>query len=395
MSGHRHSFERYGPDGPCDDRTGNEIVNNGPDTEPGNGLGGDRSGGSGAGRGGSGAGFGGPGDLGDPGDGLGGEEAALRRLLHGVVEDIEPSDGALDHLRRAVPARRARKRQALVGMAAAALLVGTAVPAFVHVAGSGAGDSANPVNAGHGEQAHGGTGDDPDAGDAGKGTEGPSAGGEGNEQGEGNGTTEPGEQPSGAGDGASGAAQSPGAGAGSAPVCDSTHLVVISAQTNAPDGEGKVYGTFRVANNSQSECAVSTSDVTFSVSGAADPTKITMARHVTGDAAGALPDPSQELPTVVLKPSAAYEVKFGWVPSDSCPTTDPSPDPSPSDGTPGDSSGTGTSDQTTTQLFADGGVQDGSVTVSHPAQGGAATATTTVTNACAGTIYHTGLLPGQ
>ncbi|MCZ9347385.1 hypothetical protein NGM37_57770, partial [Streptomyces sp. TRM76130] len=57
----------------------------------------------------------------------------MRRLLHRAVEEVEPREGALEQLRRAVPARRARKRQAAVGMAAAALLIGTAVPALLHV----------------------------------------------------------------------------------------------------------------------------------------------------------------------------------------------------------------------------------------------------------------------
>ncbi|MGW4705839.1 hypothetical protein ACWEP1_36530, partial [Streptomyces sp. NPDC004285] len=73
----------------------------------------------------------------EPGPGEGGDELALRRLFQDAVGDLEPSLGSLEHLRRAVPARRARKRQAIVGAAAAAVLIGTAVPAFVHVAASG------------------------------------------------------------------------------------------------------------------------------------------------------------------------------------------------------------------------------------------------------------------
>lgn len=46
---------------------------------------------------------GGP-DSPDPLDSLGGDELALRRLLHEAVEEIEPKSGTLDHLRRAVPA---------------------------------------------------------------------------------------------------------------------------------------------------------------------------------------------------------------------------------------------------------------------------------------------------
>ncbi|MEU7607087.1 hypothetical protein AB0B44_40650, partial [Streptomyces sp. NPDC041003] len=38
------------------------------------------------------------------------EEEALRGLFHGAVEGLQPSADALERLRHAVPARRARKR---------------------------------------------------------------------------------------------------------------------------------------------------------------------------------------------------------------------------------------------------------------------------------------------
>ncbi|MDV9193752.1 hypothetical protein R6L23_37025, partial [Streptomyces sp. SR27] len=44
-----------------------------------------------------------------PGEGHGDDELALRRLFQGAVSGLEPSKGSLEHLRRAVPARRARK----------------------------------------------------------------------------------------------------------------------------------------------------------------------------------------------------------------------------------------------------------------------------------------------
>ncbi|MGM7444416.1 hypothetical protein ACPW7O_23800, partial [Streptomyces tunisiensis] len=95
-------------------------------------------------------------------DGLASDELHLRTLLHQAVQDVEPSDGTLDYLRRAVPARRARKRQALVGAAAAALFLGTAVPALVHVS-TASGPDANPSAVGHASQAQGGTGQGKDA----------------------------------------------------------------------------------------------------------------------------------------------------------------------------------------------------------------------------------------
>ncbi len=58
------------------------------------------------------------------------DEDALRRLLHESVQDLEPDPTALEHLRRAVPARQARHRQVLAGVAAAVLVGGAAVPAL-------------------------------------------------------------------------------------------------------------------------------------------------------------------------------------------------------------------------------------------------------------------------
>ncbi|MEV6393936.1 hypothetical protein AB0M39_04000 [Streptomyces sp. NPDC051907] len=375
MSGRKHKFEQYGPDGPFDDRTGNGIVNNRPDNEL-SGLAG----------------------LGDD-EGLGGDELALRRLLQGAVQDLAPSDGALDHLRRAVPARRARKRQALVGVAAAVLLMGTAVPAFVHVASSSGSENARPVNAGHGEQTQGGTGQD--AGDEGgdKGTADPTAGSQGKDPDDPDEKEKPGEKPGdGATEGPGGVVVPPGAATSSSPVCQASQLT-SSAQAGAPDAEGKVYGSFRVTNASGTECAVSGAGVVGTAAlGAADPGKISVVVHTTGDAASGLPDPSAESATLLLAPSASYEVKFAWVPSETCPTT-PTPDPTPTDGgSSGTTTGTGTAagDNTAPQLMRqDGGVQDGSVSVSHTAEGGGPGSSATVANACAGTVYRTGMLAAQ
>lgn len=367
-------FERYGPDGPFDDRTGNGIVNNGPENEL-----------SGLGQ--------------VPSEGLGGDEVALRRMLQGAVEDLKPSDGALDHLRRAVPARRARKRQALVGMAAAALLMGTAVPAFVHVANSSGDDDARPVNAGHGEQAQGGTGSE--TGDAGgeSGSDEFSAGSQGSRQGQGGSTQTPGEKPSGATDGTTGGVVNPRGTVAVTSPCAAGQLGVTSAQAAKPDADGKVYGTFRIANVSKTDCAVSGDGaVGFQALGAADAAKISVLDHTAGDAAAGLPDPSQEAATLTLKPDTAYEVRFAWVPADSCPTTGASPDPTPSDGgSSGASTGTGTTaENNQTQLGSeDGGTADGSVTVTHTAEPGAPSAETTIPNACSGTIYRTGVLNAE
>ncbi|MFB9511959.1 hypothetical protein [Streptomyces purpureus] len=322
------------------------------------------------------------------------------------MADVAPSEGALDHLRKAVPARRARKRQAVVGLAAAVVLIGTAVPAFVHVAGSGGLSSDDrPVNAGHGQEAQGGTGEgeEPEKDDAGKQPGRPTAGPSASTS-VAPGEQKPDETASGIGGGTADASVAPSDSAAvSIPVCAADQLGVVSAQADKPDAEGKVYGTFRISNISGIECAVSgEGKVDFEAKGAANSAKISVVAHAAGDAATGLPDPSQETRTLVLRPDTAYEVKFAWVPTETCPTVNPSPDPS----TPTDAGGTSTGSTGSTGSDAgstatntapqlgteDGTPQDGSVAVTHTAEPGAPSAETTIPNACAGTIYRTGVL---
>ncbi len=325
------------------------------------------------------------------------DELVLRNLLHQAVSEIEPRDGTLDHLRRAVPARRARKRQAVVGMAAAALFIGTAIPALVHVSNA-TGSDANPSVVGHGSATHGSEGQS-------KGQ----TGGSGSSDGSSGGSKDSGkDSDKGKGDkGKGSSAGVPGGteatpSAASAALCTSAQLSG-SASVGSPDSGGAVYGSFRVSNVSGSSCTVAgAGGVSASPQGAADAARITVANHVAGDAATGLPDPSLALSQVVLEPGAAYEVRFAWVPSEPCPTTgggttdggtggpDPSPDPTPTQEDPGATADGGSS--MSTQLVREDGVADGSVVISHTAEGGVATYSTGVGNACAGTVYRTGLL---
>lgn len=345
---------------------------------------------------------------GGPGAGGGADldEVALRRMLRGAVRNIEPTDGTLDHLQRAVPVRRAKRRQAVVGLAAAALLIGTAVPTFVHVANSDGSNTANPAIAGHGEQAQGGNGSDTGSQPGDK-----NSGGNADGQADG-GRSQPTStsSPSGSrGQGADGNLSGGGAGPtnpamASMPICDQEQLGVASAETGAAGADGTVYGTFRIANVSGTDCSVSSSgSVGFQAIGAADPARIAVVQHTAGDAAAGLPDPSQEQEAVLLKPSMAYEVKFAWVPKDTCPTVGSSPSPSPTDDAGGASgataagtgagSGDGTAETVTQSGSEDGGgTQDGSVAVMHTPEAGAPVAETKIANACAGTIYRTGVL---
>ncbi|ROQ67928.1 hypothetical protein EDD93_2378 [Streptomyces sp. 840.1] len=406
--GHEHG-RRHGPSfGHRNDRTGNGIVNHGPDSTPDStpGTDGDRlSALFGAGPG---DGFGsGPGPGSGPGDGADVDEDALRRMMRGAVQGLEPRDGSLDHLYRAVPARRARRRQALVGVAAAALLIGTAIPAFVHVANSEGSNAASPAIAGHGEQAQGGSGEEPGPGSGGAND----GGGNEGRQDIGEDVPDASASPSvSSGQGVEGttvggSADPQASVAADVPVCAPDQLGVASAETGATGADGTVYGTFRIANVSGKNCSVSSGGtVGFEAMGAADPAKIVVVRHTEGDAASGLPDPAEEEATVLLKPEMAYEVQFAWVPKDTCPTTGGSPSPTPTDGTTGSavgSAGAGTAGGsgetetgTDTQLGSEDepGAAEGSVAVKHTAEPGAPVAETKISNACAGTIYRTGAL---
>ncbi|WP_425276245.1 hypothetical protein [Streptomyces carpinensis] len=342
-------------------------------------------------------------------EGLDSDELALRRMLHEAVRDVEPRDGSLDHLRHAVPARRARKRQAAVGMAAAALFIGTAIPALVHVSDA-AGSGVDPAIAGQASQAQGGTGQGkgPDGGSStagGSTGKAPGTGSSGkpdDRKGSGKSAT-PGSGTGGTGTGSPSASADAGA-----PVCTASQLG-STATIGAPDSSGAVYGTFHISNVSRGSCTVGgPGTVTTLAQGAADTTKITVVQHTTGDPATGLPDPSTEVTGLVLTPGSAYEVKFAWVPSETCPTSGggtntggtetggPSPDPSPTQdagATGGTSPGVGTEAGPTTQLMReDGGTADGSVVVSHTPEAGSPAASATVPNACAGTVYRTGVL---
>ncbi|MFF5502989.1 hypothetical protein [Streptomyces roseolus] len=370
-----------------------------------------------------------------PGEDEGEDELALRRLFQGAVSGLEPSADTLDHLRRAVPARRARKRQALVGAAAAAVLIGTAVPAFLHVAGSPGLTAANPALAGHGEQAQGGTGAEAEGDDPAS-TKAPSTK-VSSTTGPTEGATDKGEarpDPTGS---RSGAGSEPGSAAGSVPTCGPGALRSGGGYNSGADSTGVVYGGFTIVNGSGSTCRVEGSGlVSLSASGAADPGRISVVRHFDGDPATGLPSASADVKPLVLKAGASYQVKFAWVPSASCSTdgggatptapteptevpTEPTPTPTeptqvPTEPTPtptpdgegaaggggtetGGGTGTGTDAGTdsglTTQLLR-AEPAAGSVAVSYTAEPGDPTVTTVLDGACAGTLYRTGMLKG-
>ncbi|MDW4907997.1 hypothetical protein RB628_22265 [Streptomyces sp. ADMS] len=338
-------------------------------------------------------------------DGLDSDELALRRMLHQAVGGIEPTDAVLDHLRRAVPARRARKRHAAIGMAAAALLIGTAIPALLvsNVTGSEADPS---IIAGHGSQ----TGGDKDEAKGPDGGESTSGGDSGTVKEKPSSSATGGAANPDKGNSGSGGAD-PTASSAMTPACDATQLGSATGWVGDPDAGGTVYGTFRVVNVSSASCAVGgAGSVSPLAQGAADSSKIGTADHVAGDAAAGLPDPSLSVSGLVLEPGAAYTVQFAWVPSETCPTSggtttggttggsssggsSPSPTPTPSESTDSATTTTGGDTGTSAQLVTeDGTPADGSVAVSYTAEAGSPTVTATVSNACAGTVYRTGVM---
>ncbi|WP_241845637.1 hypothetical protein [Streptomyces silvensis] len=373
--------------------------------------GGSRGGGSGSGGGPFGGGpfGGGADDDGDEPEGLDRDELALRRLLKDTVGGIAPGDAALDRLRHAVPARRARKRQAVVGVAAAALLVGTAIPALVHVTNSGGDSDARPsiVGAGSDQPSQHDTGgavdrdkreQDPKS-DKAKEKKDKKDSKEKKEKGEGDkGRTD---KPGGATGGPEPGSQDTAA--ASSPTCDAAQLSAVGS-TGPTEADGKVYGTFRISNVSGDSCTVSgAGTVVAAAQGATEPGNVNVVDHTAGDAAVGLPDPAQESSALVLQPGAAYEVRFAWVPSATCPSEggDPSPNPTPTDsgGAGGGGNGgseTGAPGGATPQLVReDENTVDGSVAVSLTADPGSPSASTTVGNACSGTVYKTGVLAAQ
>ncbi|MEU3958693.1 hypothetical protein AB0F42_02455 [Streptomyces buecherae] len=347
--------------------------------------------------------------------GLGGEldEQALRRMLQGAVEDLEPTPEALDHLRRAVPARRTRRRQALVGAAAAIVLGGAAIPAFVHVTAIGDDSHGRPANAASSERT-------PEAVTGGHHGE----GGPRDEQ-----SKRPSEKdkekakedkkekkkdkptPR-----ATRSADPPPLNpsstlAATSPTCARDQLGDGGSSAGAADAEGQVYGSFRVVNTSGDPCTVEGSGVVGAMAqGAADPSSVQVVDHTVGDPATQLPPPSAATEELILQPGQAYEVRYAWIPapgggaSGCSDTSTPSPTPTtgepqktpaegaPASEAPGDTSGPGSG------TGGGGGGEEpatpSSVVISHtPDAGDPVVASATVPEACAGTVYHTGALP--
>ncbi|MGK5637995.1 hypothetical protein ACSNOK_06710 [Streptomyces sp. URMC 126] len=347
------------------------------------------------------------------------DEQALRRMLRGAVEDLKPSDDALEHLRRAVPARRTRRRQALGGAVAAVVLVGAAVPALMHVADTVGvnGSDDRPANAanshrhaeetiGDHERRSGSTGSErPGGGTAARGehrVEQPSGD---------SGTARTSEEPSHPRATADSPSPTPGVSlSAAAPTCDRAQLGKGSGAVGAADATGRVYGAFRIVNVSRASCAVTgPGELVAQAGGGAQKTRISVVGHTTGDPAAGLPDPERAPREVLLQPGQAYEVKFAWVPAadggtSGCTRPAGSATPPPAAGAPTKAVGRTAEAPTTSPAPSSPAVvpsettappvPTGSVTLTNiPVAGDPAAAEARIPDACAGTVYHTGPLP--
>lgn len=363
------------------------------------------------------------------------EEQALRDLMLGAVGGIKPSGDALERLRYAVPARRARKRQAFVAAAATALLVGTAVPAALHVAGEQSGTTDHSTMAGHAQPGGDNEGGSSDPHQNGAGTTRPEPTRSPGAEASAGGATgsvpspTPGSLPSGGtnagptggsvvlpgGSGFTGGVMLPPPAAPGVATCSPEQLGV-SGSARPPEADGKVYGSFKVTNVSVRGCTVVGPDsVTAAPAAAPGAGKdnsgapaVAVVDHTTGDPATGLPAPSAEAPLMLLAPNAAYEVRFAWVPSEQgCPAPAASTGSNPPQGSSGEmASGAGTGAGSSSDAGA-GAAKDPqtppvppadpvALAVSHTPNTtlpGAPTTQTTIPDACGGTVYRTGVIP--
>ncbi|MFI9720795.1 hypothetical protein ACIHFE_14235 [Streptomyces sp. NPDC052396] len=325
-------------------------------------------------------------------------EGALRRLLQGAVEGIEPAEDALERLRRAVPARRARRRQAMGGAVAAAVLVGAALPTLMRVAdvADHTADSRS-ASAATTRQQSGAAEQGQPQGNSGPAT-GPVPGATGRDGARDESRKD--DPHKDRGSNRATPAGTPGADPRSsleavAPVCARDQLGNGTGTVGPADKAGRVYGAFRVVNVSQASCTVAGPGLVSARTAAKD-ARVTVVDHTPGDPATGLPDPGGDT-QVLLKPGQAYEVKFAWVPAapgngqHSCAGTDgasPTPTASASPAAVQPTTGTGPdTPQSSPPSPA------ASLLVSHtPDAGEPVAAQAQIPDACTGTVYRTGPL---
>ncbi|QMU67139.1 hypothetical protein [Streptacidiphilus sp. P02-A3a] len=337
-------------------------------------------------------------------------ESELRDLLHRSVSGLEPAAGSLDALRRAVPQRRARRRR--YSGAATALVLGVLGGLALHSL-AGVGSLTEGSQAGPGYQ-NAATASTAPSGGASPSADAP--------------TTYP-QQPDGAGAGwatasRSGAAEPSGAvsgsrsgsavpwvspsglpdagtvGAGAAAECTRAQLGAGAATVGAPGADGTVYGSFQVANVSQSTCQVSLPG-TVSVLAVSGTTanRIAVVQHSAADPATQLPTPAATPGPVLLAPGQAYVVDFAWVPAtgaeasacadDSAPSS-PTTESSAPSGTSAGAAGSAPPGEGTAPTISPPSTGEPTVTIAHtPGAGDPLAASAVLPGACSGTVYDT------
>ncbi|MDH6119350.1 hypothetical protein ABH930_000592 [Kitasatospora sp. GAS204A] len=258
-----------------------------------------------------------------------GEEQALRALLHRAVDGLQPDAEALPRIRRAIPARRVRHRQAWTGAMLIAMVSAAAVPTLRGLGalqlsdGSAVTPGATPgATSGGWLSATARPGGArsvvplpvPDA-SAGAASGSPS----------GTASAPVGGSPSASAQGATAGAAASGVTATAVvhPACGRGDLGGGQATVSAPDTAGWVYGAFTVANVSGYPCALTDPGTISAVIGGSGGGTVRVLAHTTGDPATNLPDPASATGELLLGPGAGYRVRFAFLPDAPCPANGP------------------------------------------------------------------------
>lgn len=287
-----------------------------------------------------------------------GEEQALRALLHRAVDGLQPDADALPRIRRAIPARRARHRQAWTGALLIAVVSAAAVPTLRGLGGlqlsdgSAASPAAAPGSTAGGRPsatAHPG-GARPvvplPVPDASGGTAGGSPGGTVS-------ASVSGTPSASVQDYSSPVSTSVGgvsATASLTPGCGRGDLGGGQVTLGAPDAAGWVYGAFTVTNVSGHPCALTDPGTVSAVIGGSGGGTVRVLAHTAGDPATRLPDPAGATGSLLLGAGAGYRLPFAFAPDAPCSANgaanggsgaSPAAGPSTSSAAPAASSGAG------------------------------------------------------
>ncbi|UED85463.1 hypothetical protein [Streptomyces profundus] len=239
------------------------------------------------------------------------EEERLRLLLHDAVSELKPDAHALATLHEAVPMRRRRRRQMLLGTAASVALLGIGAPLMASVASTGDGDQGAAMDTESGQGHLGGWTEDGGSGEPGA----PHLTGGGLGEQHSGGDPDDGGSPFPSGEpsdnGTSDSRETLGV---TSPSCAREQLGRVATWTETPDQEGRIYGLIRLSNISSEPCRVTGEGELAVLSDASGTTRVRVVDRTEGDRATGLPAPAEAHPELILPPGEAYEVRFAWVP---------------------------------------------------------------------------------